>query len=66
MTIGAGIEEGRGRGERVGERLDESGYSMPAWFEWRLGRARIFIDVNNAARGGGIWSGVGGVLRVGH
>lgn len=52
----------RGRDRRGGEwvrGLTRAGYSMPAWFQWRLGRARIFIDVNNAARGGGNWSGVG-------
>lgn len=67
MTIGAVVAEWErtrgGESGRVGERLDESGYS--AWFQWRLGRARIFIDVNNAARGRegwGVRSVVGGGL----
>lgn len=66
MTIGAGeweeqIERERGWSRRMRwMRGLTSGHS--AWFQRRLGRARIFIDVNNGAGEGEeeVWRGVGG------
>lgn len=49
--VGEGNRERERRRRRRWMRGLRSGYS--AWFQWRLGRARIFIDVNNAAGGGG-------------